>query len=410
MDRGEAAAELYNFFWLTEAEKISVLERAAADPNVFATAKSNGHLVGMGFVYPGLNEILFPGPDDRNLLARPLDLEWDVRHPSSEEDDSDFECEFDDDDDEDGRPFERSHRVGHGSVHGSIELDDAARAAVEAAVVEALAADADHAFEEAYPEECEAAIAASLGAASAPRPSRRSVAVNAAIRTARRLREAAACGEAERVNALLRAAGEADPDSLSRCVRAGLGKGAFGFVFTGAAAELDTPVALKITCQSCGELIRGATVRTLLLQDDYAGTDYEEGGEGAELKCHDVECGSGVYVTSCCTGKPEPDNGKFHNHCEECPGLGRCIYDYRNRHCARCGRHPFVGPCSCHKLHRTINRARAGDRAALAALFHHAELFHGPEGDSSDGEADGSIGSSASITTVQLDQGMDGES
>ena len=32
------------------------------------------------------------------------------------------------------------------------------------------------------------------------------------------------------------------------------------------------------------------------------------------------------------------DSGKFHNHCTECPDLGKCIGDYREAHCERCGK------------------------------------------------------------------------
>ena len=33
-----------------------------------------------------------------------------------------------------------------------------------------------------------------------------------------------------------------------------------------------------------------------------------------------------------CRGKVQPDSGKFHNHCRECPGFGTCLNDYRYAH------------------------------------------------------------------------------
>ena len=36
-----------------------------------------------------------------------------------------------------------------------------------------------------------------------------------------------------------------------------------------------------------------------------------------------------TYVTGICEGKPSFDDGKYHNHCHECPGFGMCIHDYR---------------------------------------------------------------------------------
>ena len=36
-----------------------------------------------------------------------------------------------------------------------------------------------------------------------------------------------------------------------------------------------------------------------------------------------------TYVTRICEGKPSFDDGKYHNHCHQCPGFGMCIGDYR---------------------------------------------------------------------------------
>lgn len=76
-------------------------------------------------------------------------------------------------------------------------------------------------------------------------------------------------------------------------------------------------------------------------QSDYAGLDYEDGGQEAEVKCS--ECDNGNYITALCKGDPSFDSGKFHNHCSECPNFGICIHDYREQHCDNCGEHYFAG-------------------------------------------------------------------
>ena len=85
------------------------------------------------------------------------------------------------------------------------------------------------------------------------------------------------------------------------------------------------------------------TLRQLLLQPDYAGTDYECGLRNATLACVEPGCKGRAYVTRLCEGKPVGDDGKSHNHCVECTGLGKCIYDYRSQHCRRCKDHFFGG-------------------------------------------------------------------
>jgi hypothetical protein len=65
-------------------------------------------------------------------------------------------------------------------------------------------------------------------------------------------------------------------------------------------------------------------------------------------------------------GKPEFDNGKFHNHCERCPGFGVCIGDYREAHCGQCHEHYFTGltgfRCGC-------SVCLATDRQRIAAVW-----------------------------------------
>ena len=87
---------------------------------------------------------------------------------------------------------------------------------------------------------------------------------------------------------------------------------------------------------SCGHTIN-ATLGDLLMQPDYAGTDYEDGSMEATVVCKECEEDeekeegeeSRTYVTGLCEGRPSFDCGKFHNHCRACPGFGMCIHDYR---------------------------------------------------------------------------------
>merc|ERR1711939_846059 len=88
-------------------------------------------------------------------------------------------------------------------------------------------------------------------------------------------------------------------------------------------------------------------IKHVLYQKDYAGLDYEDGGQDAAVQCGD-DCG-GLYITQICSGSPRFDSGKFHNHCTQCPGFGECLGDYREAHCDNCGGHWFSGmsgfPC-----------------------------------------------------------------
>lgn len=143
------------------------------------------------------------------------------------------------------------------------------------------------------------------------------------------------------VNDALEAAGYNNPERASGCARKAIQKGFFSI------DNLDETV-FSGECQQCNKTL-SCTLRDVLDQSDYGGGDYEDGGQGGALQCED--CESGCYVTSMCEGHPQVDSGKFHNHCGECPGFGKCIGDYREAHCSNCGRHYFAGlsgfPCSC---------------------------------------------------------------
>ena len=99
----------------------------------------------------------------------------------------------------------------------------------------------------------------------------------------------ATLAEEKEVNRLLILAGYKNPDELSKCVRAGLIRGHFGFKFTGEASQLDTIVREgKCSEFNCDEECSGtlkATVRKLLEQQDYGGNDYENNSEEASVKC-----------------------------------------------------------------------------------------------------------------------------
>ena len=101
--------------------------------------------------------------------------------------------------------------------------------------------------------------------------------------------------------------------------------------------ELDR-VIFKGKCPECRTEL-SATVKDLLNQPDDGGMYYED--EGGPIKCE--TCGFGYFVTGLCENNPTLDGGKFHNHCMDCQGLGKCIHDYRNAHCRWCGQHYFAG-------------------------------------------------------------------
>jgi hypothetical protein len=125
-------------------------------------------------------------------------------------------------------------------------------------------------------------------------------------------------------------------NSVSKCLRKGI---QLGHIDLSGDDPLSN-VVLDGKCCCCDAPLR-ATVKELLYQPDYAGLDYEDGGDSAPVQC--TKCQNGNYVTHLCHGKPEFDSGKFHNHCTRCPGFGQCIGDYRESHCENCGKHFFQG-------------------------------------------------------------------
>eukprot|EP01102_Stenamoeba_stenopodia_P004325 TRINITY_DN14643_c0_g1_i1.p1 TRINITY_DN14643_c0_g1~~TRINITY_DN14643_c0_g1_i1.p1 ORF type:complete len:288 (-),score=67.34 TRINITY_DN14643_c0_g1_i1:172-1035(-) len=174
----------------------------------------------------------------------------------------------------------------------------------------------------------------------------------------------------DEVNQMLRDAGIDDPDSVSRCVKRAILK---SYIRINGPDSLDKTL-MKAPCPDCQKEVT-VTIREVLYQDDYAGTDYEEGGEDASVKCPSGKC-SGIYVTGICTGKPEFDSGKFHNHCEKCPDFGVCIGDYREAHCDLCGNHYFQGlsGLSCDNCYDSDGKLFKSDEEDDDELFVTPEL------------------------------------
>jgi hypothetical protein len=146
-----------------------------------------------------------------------------------------------------------------------------------------------------------------------------------------------------RANKLLLKAGVEQSDLLgaSYCLRAAIGRGIIPF--NGTPEGLDFVITTG-HCYSCdNDTLLNARIRDVLMQPDYAGTDYEAGGLRAGVQCANTSCNAGIYITGMCIGEPAFNNGKFHNHCTDCPDGGTCIYDYRNCHCIHCGEHTFQG-------------------------------------------------------------------
>eukprot|EP01084_Bolivina_argentea_P315767 547178_1 len=132
-------------------------------------------------------------------------------------------------------------------------------------------------------------------------------------------------------------------DNVSQCLKRGI---AFGVIEIDTNKGLDT-ILHSGKCLVCCEKVLKCTIRNALYQTDYGGNDYEDGGYGGAIKCDEWDECCGMYLTGMCNGSMHFDSGKFHNHCNECPNMGQCIYDYRNTHCYRCNDHYFAGFMAC---------------------------------------------------------------
>lgn len=137
--------------------------------------------------------------------------------------------------------------------------------------------------------------------------------------------------------------------AFSRCASSAICKGFLRW--NGMQEELDQPAVrangslLQVSGKEYSDCEHtwNPTLRSLLEQTDYPGTDYEDGMESATVQCPQEGCEGRLYVTAMCMGQFREDSGKFHNHCTDCKGLGKCIGDYREAHCSTCGKHYFAG-------------------------------------------------------------------
>ncbi len=155
--------------------------------------------------------------------------------------------------------------------------------------------------------------------------------------------------EGEQVLKLVEASGYTQ--HASKCALAAIA-GQF-LTFHGTPEELDKQAIFKgepmaLECYECKGCVR-PTLRELLQQGEDGG-DYEDDyGDFGNIKC--PKCKNDIYVPSLCVGSPSTDCGKYFKHCTECEGFGTCIGDYRNAHCAKCGKHYYTGlsglPCPC---------------------------------------------------------------
>ncbi|XP_013394232.1 uncharacterized protein LOC106161755 [Lingula anatina] len=147
------------------------------------------------------------------------------------------------------------------------------------------------------------------------------------------------------VHQLLSCCGVKNPEKVNKCLKRGI---LLGHVKLTGKKSLKTVIA-EGNCASCEEEM-AATVKDILYQKEYGGSDYENGGQEASVKCETEDCGQGMYVTGVCYGEACFDSGKFHNHCTECPDFGECLGDYREAHCEECGGHYYAGgsgSCPC---------------------------------------------------------------
>ena len=139
------------------------------------------------------------------------------------------------------------------------------------------------------------------------------------------------------VNKLFRDVG-IDPNKVNKCLKAGVLNGHVPLTEEGT-INLDQ-VLLKSGCNACSQELT-CTIRDALYQIEYAGLQYEDGGEDAAVHCEDC---SGNFITGICNGQIAFDSGKFHNHCGRCANFGHCIGDYRSA-CNGKGRVRWVGLC-----------------------------------------------------------------
>ena len=137
-----------------------------------------------------------------------------------------------------------------------------------------------------------------------------------------------------------------EPDeNKGNCARAAINNGQ---IKLDKESDLDQVVYADVL-DLCGHTCR-ATLRDLLKQPDCAEMDFEDedGLKEAVVFCDNANSEADVctigrtYVTGLCSGDPRFTSGKYHLHCTNCEGFGRCIGDahrwYKVASCRWCGK------------------------------------------------------------------------
>ncbi|KAI6646696.1 hypothetical protein LOD99_12817 [Oopsacas minuta] len=137
------------------------------------------------------------------------------------------------------------------------------------------------------------------------------------------------------VNKDLIHAGVRDVDDVCLCLKAALRKGYYSL-------KGKNPLNQVILTQFCPICTKDDPIIVKLddvLYQSNRGNFYC--GFESEVEC--TGCETQLAVKGICRGCPVLNSGKQYNHCEMCPGFGKCIGDYRNSHCDSCDRHYFAG-------------------------------------------------------------------
>jgi len=157
------------------------------------------------------------------------------------------------------------------------------------------------------------------------------------------------------VDDLLRKVGVEKVDRVNSCIKAAIFNG--HLQLQGSPDELHKTF-WKFPCpQGCRKQIKVSLAEALEQRE--RGDSW--GDDGYCASCED--CGCGYFLSNVCQGKPSLKDGKFHNHCSQCPNYGVCIFDYRNGHCDFCHLHYFRGNhgFACEGCGRESNGVMAKD-------------------------------------------------
>jgi hypothetical protein len=134
------------------------------------------------------------------------------------------------------------------------------------------------------------------------------------------------------VHDLLRKLGVEDPERTSLCTRAAIQRGYIRIPED--AKDTDVIIFPNVENPQCKHKM-DIKLKHLLEQDDYPGPSesgpiYCEYNDKSEIKEFD-NCYHGFYATRLCYGNAWLEyNSKFHEHCDLCPGFGRCKCDCRH--------------------------------------------------------------------------------